>query len=59
MSKKDFEAIAAVLREAKANKFESPCDVLDFIAAGIARHCQEGNPRFDRRRFLAAATIED
>lgn len=47
MSRKDFEAVAKALREAEAG---------EKVVRAMAAHCATTNPRFDKARFIAAAT---
>jgi hypothetical protein len=55
MAKKDFEAIAAVIRDVRENvDCSSYSDVSGAIAKRISDVCAENNERFDRRRFLRA-----
>jgi hypothetical protein len=48
MTKKDFEAIAAILRTIPQQ------DVRDDVARGFATYFETRNPRFLRSRFLSA-----
>lgn len=50
MSRKDFEAIAAALRESRAT---------EEVVRAMAAHCATTNPRFDKARFIEAATREE
>lgn len=55
MTKKDFEAIAEVIREVRhGENCSSYSDVSEAIARGLADVCAENNGRFDRARFLRA-----
>lgn len=56
MTRKDFELIAAVLRNAPLHT--QGCAYVDELAEDFADALAETNPRFDRDRFLAAA-LED
>ena len=51
MSKKDYEAIAAIMRESNLDLNDIENDLADYMA--------EDDPRFDRARFLAACRGED
>jgi hypothetical protein len=53
MSKKDYEAIAEVLRRNKRSSFP-----VDVIADDMATMLQADNPRFRRDQFLAACRGE-
>jgi hypothetical protein len=55
MSKKHYTAIASELSTVLWEKHTDPATVARVIA-GIARVCEEDNPRFDKARFVAAAT---
>lgn len=66
MTRKDYVLIAAALREARIavrekEPEESHRDLLDGIAYAadyLADALGQGNPRFDRERFLAAAGVQ-
>lgn len=47
MSKKDYEAIAEIVRTAD----------IRYLAESLADHFAKENPRFDREKFLQAATV--
>ena len=56
MSKEDYEAIAAVLKNTR-NQFcydETADEVINYIAARLCFEFLLDNERFDERRFLAA-----
>jgi hypothetical protein len=53
MTKKDFQLIADVLREAEHT---AAFDKMDAVREGFCRRLREDNPRFDRERFLRACT---
>ena len=55
MSKKDYEAIALVLRRARDTE---EVDVISWIGASIANHCSKQSPTFSYARFFAAAGID-
>lgn len=57
MTKKDFELIAGVLRRADT----CTAKIVDAreVALMFADALQHTNPRFDRERFIAAATGRD
>lgn len=58
MTRKDFELIAAVIRDAR---LERPLyrPAWDYIAKDFARELRGTNANFDRDRFLRAAGVED
>jgi hypothetical protein len=59
MSKKHFEAVAAILREERQS-WEGNGQVqqaLSYVAVGLASAFSKANPRFDRSRFLEAARV--
>lgn len=60
MTKKDFELIAGVLRDTEAITLKSHWDAVwkdrDRLAEAFADALATTNPRFDRERFIAAAT---
>jgi hypothetical protein len=53
MTRRDFELIAAMIRESREN-FASNCQHARF-AATVAARLAGTNPRFDRARFIMAA----
>lgn len=54
MSKKDFEAIAAIIAEIR-NDYPQQGDIIpDAVSARLADHFATVNPRFDRQKFLTA-----
>jgi hypothetical protein len=58
MTRKDYEAIARAIASARK---ATPYDALryvDAVASNIADALAADNPRFDRERFIAAATEE-
>jgi hypothetical protein len=57
MSRKDYELIARVLRDANVAD-EHQYELLERIALGFALELAATNPRFDRERFLAACGVE-
>lgn len=57
MSKKDYEAIAGIIRHWNADQ-ESERFELDLCEM-LAAHMRADNPRFSRARFLAACRGED
>jgi hypothetical protein len=60
MTKKDFEAIAALLRKARLQyDGDRADDVTEYIAKGVADVCAARNGRFDRVRFLRACRFEE
>lgn len=58
MTKKDFEFIALSLYETLTLMGEGP-DYIKDMATLWANRLQHTNPRFDRARFIAAATRKD
>ena len=65
MTRKDFELIAAVMRDAhstcvsqRARNPASAADALEFAAAQFAKRLAETNPRFDQERFIAACVAK-
>ena len=56
MSRRHFEAIAAVLRNATAYNAGDPC-TRDLIARELADFLVGENPRFDRGHFLRACGV--
>jgi hypothetical protein len=61
MSKKNYEAIAALLRRqhVRSNRSTDAIAALDVLREDMADYMAEDNPRFDRGRFLAACRGED
>lgn len=62
-SKKDYEAIAKILRKERGRMLDPLCreqmnEALDEIAGQIADHFQHNSPNFDADRFLEAATVD-
>lgn len=60
MTRKDFEMVANVLRDARVSGAEkSPAEeaLIDDIAAHFAQELSYTNPRFDRSRFLRACGV--
>lgn len=63
MSKKDYEAIARAIKDARP--FPSPRheiaianDIINNVANNLAEECERANPRFDRARFLRACGVQ-
>lgn len=58
MTRKDFELIASVIRDAR---LERPLfrPAWDYIAQDFARELRGTNSNFDRLRFLEACGVED
>lgn len=58
MTRKDYIAIAKVLLQAQLcaseDKYNSAEQAIGGVAREIASVFQQDNPRFDRRRFMAA-----
>jgi hypothetical protein len=57
MSKKDFERLAAAMRDARERVAAEPCGLLgalDKVIEELAYACSMSNERFDKARFLAA-----
>jgi hypothetical protein len=57
MTKKDFELIAAVLRDARLELSNYP-HVIDWIAKDFARELRGTNANFNKERFLRACGVE-
>lgn len=59
MTRKDFEALAAILKTAydKADPYHEGA-IVD-VAEDIADHCGSVNPRFNREKFFEAAGVAD
>jgi len=59
MTRRDYEMLAAVIAQERANPANDHtlerC-AIDSVTAAIARALAADNPRFNTRRFLAAAT---
>ena len=59
MTRKDFEAIAAIINAVQIDTLEQPASWTAYdIAEGIAKHMSMTNPRFDRDRFMLACGFE-
>ena len=60
MTKRDFVAIAKIIREEKTLRVPDPMRdaTAQEIARGIARHAKDVNPRFDRAKFLTACGFD-
>ena len=58
MTRKDFEALADVLRHAREDAAAdwTAQDALDYVAQAIATYCVIQNNRFDIARFFKAAS---
>lgn len=54
MTKKDYEAVAKIIREVRSLPMPEAYKV-ECIAGRLADVFQKDNPRFDRARFLLAA----
>jgi hypothetical protein len=54
MSRRDYIATAEILRQAVLTPNQR-----DDLADRFADACERENPKFDRRRFLAAVRAED
>lgn len=57
MTRKHFEALAAVLRDARSyvDRVQPSAEqTVDYIARSLALACEGTNPHFDRGRFLTA-----
>lgn len=63
MSKRHFEAVARVLRDALEHEqfadSRAGARVAESIARELADVFADENPRFDRARFLRACGVED
>ncbi len=62
MTKKDYEAIAAIIRVevavSQATGRDDALGALRVIANGIAQHCARTIPSFQRGRFLTACGVQ-
>jgi hypothetical protein len=66
MTRKDYVAIAAAIKAAKADMFAKEpdeshvdlCDGANYAAEHIADTMERDNPRFDRARFLKACGVQ-
>ena len=58
LGKKDFEAVAAVIRRRVGDYSAPGQEVVKGIAHGLADEFARSNPRFDRSRFLVACGVE-
>lgn len=56
MTSRDFRAIAATIADLRDFIPDLDADQLREIARQFADLCAQTNPRFDRERFMAAAT---
>jgi carbamoylphosphate synthase large subunit len=57
-TKKDYEAVAAGIAEARDGEVPEVDIALDALAEDLALYFEEDNPRFSRERFLRAAGVE-
>ena len=57
MSKKDYVAIAACLRECRTLTITPNRSVVDLIAEQLCEVFAQDNELFDRERFLSAAGV--
>lgn len=52
MTRKDYIALAAIIREAWSNApYQSSALAVQEIQKAIASHCADDSPKFDRERF--------
>lgn len=63
MTRKDFELIAAAIRDSRPHAYGAPHERVETVqfdrtATEVAIALSETNPRFDRGRFLAACGVE-
>lgn len=61
MTRKDYETIAAAIRKVNQQQKQSETQFVTLpaireTAEAIAAELECGNPKFDRRKFLAACT---
>jgi hypothetical protein len=58
-SKQDYEATASILRSFITDSNASPVarSTVELVAIRLAIHYGEGNPKFDKQRFLIAAGV--
>lgn len=54
MTKKDYQAIARAIHEARTTDGSGPFDVVQHIQNGIADYAASDNHAFDRTRFIEA-----
>jgi len=59
MTKRDFIAIAAAIRGTLDRSAPNLWPGIILLANNIADYCAVANPRFDRERFMDAATLAD
>ena len=59
MTKKDYEAIAAIIREFQDVNRTVRAQLATQVSERLAEYMAADNPRFDRARFLAACRGED
>jgi len=58
MSKKDYEAVAKVIRDERGNWESGQVGLaLSYVASALASTFAASNPRFDRAKFLDAARV--
>lgn len=58
MTRKDYEAIAAALKNARGLPMRDHAASIGAAAQCIAEVMQRDNPRFDRARFLKACGVQ-
>ena len=58
MTRKDYVAIAAALKNARGLPMNNHADSLQAAAQCIAAVMSRDNPHFDRERFLKAAGVQ-
>jgi hypothetical protein len=62
MTKKDYELIAEMIREARRETETTPMaamEAIDNLTLGLSVALRQDNPRFDHVRFVAACKGED
>lgn len=57
MTRKDYQLIAQILRQSRAPHMDT--ETLNELAYTFADNLEWENPRFDRKRFLAASGALD
>jgi hypothetical protein len=61
MTKKDYELIASAIAESICDMQDHPARIAGAhqVARNLARILKGNNPRFDRKRFMAACGLEE
>lgn len=58
MTRKHYEAIARIIRDAEASQFKTKAGTLAYVTLALADMLAQDNPRFDRTRFFEACGRE-